>query len=128
MISGRFGENGELFFEIELIASNGEVFPVEVLLDTGFTTGFIAMNSQDLDALDWSLIAPQIEMQTARGEGFFDIYEAWVIIDGQDLIVPVHVAEDIPEILIGSQWLDRMQLVVNKPSGILTLEIVSSGE
>ena len=128
MISGRFGENGELFFEIELIASNGEVFPVEVLLDTGFTTGFIAMNSQDLDALDWSLIAPQIEMQTARGEGFFDIYEAWVIIDGQDLIVPVHVAEDLPEILIGSQWLDRMQLVVNKPSGILTLEIVSSAE
>ena len=128
MISGKFGENGELFFEIELIASNGEVFPVEVLLDTGFTTGFIAMNSQDLDALDWSLIAPQIEMQTGRGEGFFDIYEAWVIIDGQDLIVPVHVAEEIPEILIGSQWLDRMQLVVNKPSGILTLEIVSSAE
>ena len=123
MISGRFGENGELFFEIELIASNGEVFPVEVILDTAFTTGFIAMNSQDLDALDWSLIAPQIEMQTARGEGFFDIYEAWVIIDGQDLIVPVHVGEDIPEILIGCQWLDRMQLVVNKPSGILTLEI-----
>ena len=128
MISGRFGENGELLFEIELIASNGEVFPVEVLLDTGFTTGFIAMNSQDLDALDWSLIAPQIEMQTARGEGFFDIYEAWVIIDGQDLIVPVHVGEDIPDILIGCQWLDRMQLVVNKPSGILTLEIVSSTE
>ena len=128
MISGRFGENGELFFEIELIASNGEVFPVEVLLDTGFTTGFIAMNSQDLDALDWSLIAPQIEMQTGRGEGFFDIYEAWVIIDGQDLIVPVHVGEDIPEILIGCQWLDRMQLVVNKPMGILTLEIVSSAQ
>jgi predicted aspartyl protease len=128
MISGRFGENGELFFEIELIASNGEVFPVEVILDTAFTTGFIAMNSQDLDALDWSLIAPQIEMQTARGEGFFDIYEAWVIIDGQESIVPVHVGEDIPEILIGSQWLDRMQLVVNKPMGILTLEIVSSAE
>lgn len=128
MISGRFGENGELFFEIELIASNGEVFPVEVLLDTGFTTGFLAINSQDLDALDWSLIAPQIEMQTARGEGFFDIYEAWVIIDGQESIVPVHVGEDIREILIGSQWLDRMQLVVNKPMEILTLEIVPSAE
>lgn len=128
MISGRFGENGELFFEIELIASNGEVFPVEVLLDTGFTTGFIAMNSQDLEALDWSLIAPQIEMQTARGEGFFDIYEAWVIIDGKESIVPVHVGEDISEILIGCQWLDRMQLVVNKPMEILTLERVSSAE
>ncbi len=128
MISGRFGENGQLFFEIELIASNGDIFSVEVLLDTGFTTGFLAINSQDLDGLDWSLIAPQIEMQTARGECFFDIYEGRVIIDGQELIVLVHVGEDLPEILIGSQWLDRMQLVVNKPRGILTLETVSNEE
>ena len=128
MISGRFGENGQLFFEIELIASNGDSFSVEVLLDTGFTTGFLAINSQDLDGLDWSLIAPQIEMQTARGECFFNIYEGRVIIDDQELIVPVHVGEDLPEILIGSQWLDRMQLVVNKPIGILTLETVLSAE
>ena len=128
MISGWFGDNGQLFFEIELIASNGEIFPVEVMLDTGFTTGFIAINSQDLDGLDWSLIAPQIEMQTARGDVLFDIYEGRVIIEGQELIVPVHVGEDLPEILIGSQWLDRMQLIVNKPIGILTLETVSSVE
>ena len=128
MISGRFGENGQLFFAIELIASNGDSFSVEVLLDTGFTTGFLAINSQDLDGLDWSLIAPQIEMQTARGECFFNIYEGRVIIDDQELIVPVHVGEDLPEILIGSQWLDRMQLVVNKPIGILTLETVLSAE
>ena len=128
MISGRFGENGQLFFEIELIASNGDSFSVEVLLDTGFTTGFLAINSQDLDGIDWSLIAPQIEMQTARGECFFNIYEGRVIIDDQELIVPVHVGEDLPEILIGSQWLDRMQLVVNKPIGILTLETVLSAE
>jgi predicted aspartyl protease len=56
MISGRFGEYGELFFEIELIASNGEILPVEVLLDTGFTTGYLAINFQDIDALGWPLI------------------------------------------------------------------------
>ena len=39
MIVSRFGENGELLFEIDLIAANGEQFPIEVLLDTGFTTG-----------------------------------------------------------------------------------------
>lgn len=128
MISGWFGENGELFFEIELIASNGEIFPVEVMLDTGFTTGFLAVNSQDLDGLDWSLIVREIEMQTARGDALFDLYEGRVIIDGQEFIVPVHVGQDLPEILIGSQWLDRMQLVVNKPLGILTLETVSSAE
>lgn len=124
MISGWFGDNGQLFFEIELIASNGEIFPVEVMLDTGFTTGFLAINSQDLDGLDWSLIVREIEMQTARGDALFDIYEGRIIIDGQELIVPVHVGDNLPEILIGSQWLDRMQLVVNKPMGILTLEIV----
>ena len=128
MISGRFGDNGQLFFEIELIASNGEIFPVEVMLDTGFTTGFLAINSQDLDGLDWSLMVREIEMQTARGDALFDLYEGRVIIDGQELIVPVHVGEDLPEILIGSQWLEGMQLVVNKPIGILTLETVSSVE
>lgn len=128
MISGWFGENGQLFFEIKLIASNGEIFPVEVMLDTGFTTGFLAINSQDLDGLDWSLIVPKIEMKTARGDALFDIYEGQVIVDGQEFIIPVHVGEDLPEILIGSQWLDRMQLVVNKPREILTLEIVSNAE
>ncbi len=32
MIGGRFGENGELFFDIELISANGEQLPVEVLI------------------------------------------------------------------------------------------------
>ncbi|MEY3066819.1 MAG: hypothetical protein RLZZ532_3611, partial [Cyanobacteriota bacterium] len=27
MIAGTFGENGQLFFEIELIATHGESFP-----------------------------------------------------------------------------------------------------
>ncbi len=128
MISGWFGDNGQLFFEIELIASNGDIFPVEVMLDTGFTTGFLAINSQDLDSLDWSLIVREIEMQTARGDALFDLYEGRVIIDGQEFVIPVHVGEDLAEILIGSQWLDRMQLVVNKPIDILTLETVSSAE
>ena len=49
MIEGRFGENGELFFEIELISINGESFVVDALLDTGFTTGWLAINTQDLE-------------------------------------------------------------------------------
>ncbi|MEG4807153.1 aspartyl protease [Microcoleus sp. F8-D3] len=128
MISGWFGENGELFFEIELIASNGEIFPVEVMLDTGFTAGYLAINFQDMEALDWSLVQSKFKLTTARGDALFDLYEGRVIIDGQECVIPVHVGGELPEILIGSQWLDRMQLVVNKPIGILTLETVSSAE
>lgn len=126
MISGRFGEYGELFFEIDLIASNGDILPVEVLLDTGFTTGYLAINFQDIDALGWPLIRSKIPLATARGQDFFDLYEGRVIIDNQEFIVAAHVGDELPEILIGSQWLDRMQLVVNKPRGILTLEIVDT--
>lgn len=126
MISGRFGEYGELFFEIDLIASNGDILPVEVLLDTGFTTGYLAINFQDIDALGWPLIRSKIPLATARGQEFFDLYEGMVIIDSQEFIVAVHVGDELPEILIGSQWLDRMQLVVNKPRGILTLEIADT--
>jgi predicted aspartyl protease len=43
MIAGTFGENGQLFFEIELIATHGESLAVEVLFDTGFTTGRILL-------------------------------------------------------------------------------------
>jgi predicted aspartyl protease len=49
MISGRFGDIGELFFEVDLIAADGEIFQVDALLDTGFTTGWLAMNIQDID-------------------------------------------------------------------------------
>jgi predicted aspartyl protease len=37
MIAGRFGDEDELFFEVELIADNDLQLPVDVLLDTGFS-------------------------------------------------------------------------------------------
>lgn len=126
MIAGSFGDNGELLFEIELVAANDEKFSVEALFDTGFTDGWLAINTQDLEVLEWSLMSAQIEMQTARGEARFDIYEGKLIIDGTEFVIPVHVGDDIPDTIIGSLWLDIMQLVVNKPKCLLTLEILVS--
>jgi predicted aspartyl protease len=41
MIRGQFNPRGELIFEIELIATDGDdAIPVNVLLDTGFTGWF----------------------------------------------------------------------------------------
>jgi predicted aspartyl protease len=122
MIAGRFGDNGELFFEIQFIAANSEQFSQEALFDTGFTTGWLAINSQDVEALEWKVILPKIEMQTARGLEYFDLYEGNVAIDGREYLIPVHVGEELSETLIGSLWLDTMQLIVNKPQGILRLE------
>ena len=34
MIAGKFGDIGELFFEIDLMTADGEIFPVDALLDT----------------------------------------------------------------------------------------------
>ncbi|WP_363267575.1 aspartyl protease [Okeania sp. SIO2B3] len=118
---GKFGDNGELFFEIELVTVTGEKFLVDALLDTGFTTGWLAINSQDLEALQWPLVAPDIEMQTARGNEFFNIHQGLIIIDGEQMTIPVHVGEEIPEFLIGSQWLEIMELTVNKSEDILKL-------
>jgi predicted aspartyl protease len=122
---GEFGDNGELLFEIQVVAANGEVFSVEALFDTGFTDGWLAVNTQDLQALNWVMIAAQISMRTARGEGQFNLYEGKVIIDGTEIIIPIHVGDDISDTLMGSLWLNIMQLVVNKPRGILTLEMVA---
>jgi len=124
MIVGRFGENGELFFEIELIATNGEQFAVEAILDTGFTTGWLAINAQDIEALQWFAIDYEIEMVTARGSEPFELYEGTVIIDSQEFTIPVHVGDELPDILIGSQWLEMIELIVKKRQGILTLEVL----
>ncbi|WP_275974472.1 aspartyl protease [Argonema galeatum] len=123
---GRFGEIGELFFEIELIAVSEENLPVEALLDTGFTTGWLALDIQDIEALGWTLMEAAHPMRTASGEAFFAIYEGRVIIDEQEYIIPVHVRSGVPEILLGLQWLKMQRLVVDFPQGRLTLEVSAS--
>jgi predicted aspartyl protease len=123
MIAGSFGDNGELFFEIQLVAAERVEFSIEAILDTGFTNGWLAINIQDLDALGWPLIAAQVEMATARGSAQFDIYEGVIIIDECEVTIPVHVGTDIPDTIIGSLWLELMELIVNKSKGILTLEM-----
>lgn len=120
-MEGKFGDNGQLLFEVELVASTGERFAVDALLDTGFTTGFLAISSQDLMALQWQKIAPDVEMQTARGDEFFGIYGGRIIIDGEEVAIPIHVGEEVPECLIGARWLEVMELRVNKRDGILIL-------
>jgi predicted aspartyl protease len=122
MIAGRFGEIGELFFEIEVVAADGESLPIEVLLDTGFTTGWLAMDAQDIESLGWALIYSGIVMQTARGDEVFDIYEGKVKIDRQEFTIPVVATKNIPEPLLGLQWLTTRRLVVDFLARLLTLE------
>jgi predicted aspartyl protease len=44
MIEGRFGDEDELFFEVELIANNGLELPINALLDTGFLGGLAILD------------------------------------------------------------------------------------
>ena len=120
MIEGKFGDQDELFFEIELIADNGLELPVDALLDTGFS-GWLAMDSQDLEGLDWTYIK-QEKMRTAKGEFNFDLYVGKVRIDNQEFDIPVHVGDGVPEVLIGRQWLKNRRLIVDISAGVLTLE------
>ena len=121
MILGNFGEVGELMFEIEIISADEDNYPIEVLLDTGFTNGLLALDIQDAEILGLPLIERNSTMRMARGEAFFDIYEGKVKLDGQEYIIPVLAAEGISEPLLGLQWLKILPLSVNFSSGILTL-------
>ena len=119
MIQGSFGSDDELFFEIELIAADGLELPVEVLLDTGFS-GWLAINAQDLQGLDWIYVRDR-RMRLAQGEADFDIYAGKVRIDGQEFDIPIYVGVGVTEFLLGRQWLKTRRLVVDLPSGVLTL-------
>ncbi|MEH2310656.1 MAG: aspartyl protease [Nostoc sp.] len=119
MIQGDFGDNGQLFFEIDLITSDGLDLPVDAILDTGFT-GFLAINKQDLEGLDWFYIGEE-SLRTAKGESRFDIYLGKVILNKQEYEINVYVGNEITEVLLGSEWLKFLPLVVNYQAGILTL-------
>ena len=120
MILGNFGDEDELFFEIELITADGLEIPVEALFDTGFSW-WLAINNQDVEALDWIFVEQQT-MLTAQGDAEFDIYLGKVRIDGKNFDIPVHVGQGLPEILLGRQWLKNRRLVVDISLGVLTLE------
>ena len=119
MIQGTFGSRGEFFLGIDLITNDGLNLPVEAMLDTGFT-GFLAINKQDLETLDWQFIREQ-ELQTAQGENIFEIYVGRILLDNQEYEIPVCSGNEIIEVLLGSEWLKILPLVVNYQLGILTL-------
>ena len=49
------------FLKFSLLLCQVRFFFVEALFDTGFTDGWLAINTQDLSALEWSLLAAQVE-------------------------------------------------------------------
>lgn len=120
MISGEFNSKGELIFEISLIAADGNVIPVKALLDTGFT-GWLAIDNQEAESLGWFLEIQQRNMETARGEAQFNLYQGNVLFDGEELAISVLGGDELPDILLGVYWLETKRLVADFPARVLTL-------
>lgn len=121
MILGEFNTQGELTFEIGLITADGDIIPVQALLDTGFT-GWLAIDNQDAISLGWTLkINEQRDMQTAWGQARFNLYEGCVLLDGEEFIIEVLGGDELQDILLGVSWLQTKRLVVDFAAGVLTL-------
>ncbi|AOY80602.1 aspartyl protease [Moorena producens JHB] len=120
MIQGEFNNRGELFFEVGLISADGEIVPVMAMLDTGFT-GWLAIDNQDADSLGWRNYNYTRDMQTARGEAQFNLYEGKVVIEEEEFTVEVLGGNELVNIILGVLWLRTKRLVVDFPMGVLTL-------
>jgi len=101
MIEGYFNNQGELFFEIGLIAKDKSVICVPTLLDTGFTD-WLAMNIQDIESLGWTFIKPQ-KKYTANGIIEFYLYVGTVLFDDQEITIPVIGGDEFTHVLMGLQ-------------------------
>ena len=66
MIFGEFNSKGELIFEIGLIAADGEIIPVQALLDTGFT-GTLAIDISRCSLV--GMVTGKSERRYADGAG-----------------------------------------------------------
>ncbi len=111
---------GELFFEIGLMSADGEIIPVMAMLDTGFT-GWLAIDSQDADSLGWRNYDYTRDMETARGEARFNLYEGKVVIEGEEFTVDILGGNELMNVLLGVFWLQTKRLVVDFPMRVLTL-------
>lgn len=120
MISGEFNSQGELIFEIGLIAADGDIITVNALLDTGFT-GWLAIDTQDAESLGWIFANQKETMKTARGDAQFNLYAGFVMFDREELTIPVLCGNELPDILLGVRWLQTKRLVADFPAGVLTL-------
>ncbi|MBD2455528.1 aspartyl protease [Nostoc sp. FACHB-87] len=120
MIEGKFSSQGELIFEIDLVASDGLVITVDALLDTGFTD-WLAINTQDAISLGWELVESEETRLTAQGEAKFNIYAGLVSLDNQEFNISAIAGGEITEVLIGLPWLFTRKLVVDFPEHLLTL-------
>jgi predicted aspartyl protease len=119
MINGTFGVEDSLLFEIELIALDGSGLEIESMFDTGFSA-WLAINQQDIDGFGWIKIDKK-DMRTAQGTSSFDIYAGKIKLDGTEYDIPVHVGKGLTEVLLGRQWLQSKELIVNMSKQILTL-------
>lgn len=119
MIQGEFDEIGQLFFEIDLIAADGDRFTINALLDTG-STEWLALNEQDLDALGWSFYGTR-QIETAQGEILLPTYLGMVSLNEQVFSVPVIAGFAFHQVLLGIPWLRTRRLIVDFPANVLTL-------
>jgi predicted aspartyl protease len=119
MIEGYFNNRGELFFEMDLMATDSSIITVDAMLYTGFTD-WLAMNTQDIDDLGWPFLEKQ-EKQTASGLVRFNIYAGTVFFDDQEMTISVVGGREFTHVLMGLQWLNNRRLVVDRKMDLLTL-------
>lgn len=121
MITGQFNSQGELVFEISLVAADKDQLLVNAVLDTGFT-GWLALDTQDAGSLGWTLnTQEQRKINTAWGEADFNIYNGTISLDGEQFRIEVLAGNQFEDILLGVYWLQIKPLVANFAAKVLTL-------
>ena len=121
MITGEFNHKGELVFEIALIAADETDWPVQAILDTGFSD-WLLINNEDAEDLEWLKELEPRKANTAAGTVFFTVYEGIILIDGEEFIVPVLGGDEVKKILLGVRWLKFKRLIADYSAGVLTLD------
>jgi len=65
MKKGSFNNKGELFFQMDLMATDSSIVTVNAMLYTGFTD-CLAMNLQDVESLGWPFLKNKKKNKKSR--------------------------------------------------------------
>lgn len=120
MILGRVNIDYEPIIRLDLCDSDGKRYQQNAIIDTGFN-GWLSLPSDLIIMLNLPWKRRGRATLADGSECIFDIYEAVVVWDNQNLVIPIDEADSDP--LVGMSLMEGYRLTVNaRENGLVKLE------
>jgi clan AA aspartic protease len=119
MIAGVVNSSNEPVVQLDLVGSNGQRYPTELIVDTGFT-GFMTAPPAPVRSLGWQWCGRALAVMADGREEVCDVYAGTIVWDGHARRVETEAVDAKP--LVGMELLRGHDLHIQAlPGGAVSI-------